>query len=131
MVVDLVKLERAASRRSGFEGLHFEYCFTENGGEGQIFLGEAGSVAFSTRELPSVAYNVVKFAAKRLNMPEETLRKWAELHELDELPCEALTKNGKLCQNPAERDSVSADPRAFDASQKLFCSLHRKTIACP
>lgn len=130
MVVDLIQLERAANRKSCFGSLHFEYCFTENGGEGQIFLGEVGSVIFSTCELPSVAYNVVKFAAKRLNMPEETLRRWAELHELDELPCEALTKNGKPCQNPAESDCVSADPRAFDASQKLFCSLHRKTIAC-
>jgi len=51
MAVDLVKLEKAVSRKSSFEGLHFEYCFSENGGEGQIFLGEAGSIFFSTREL--------------------------------------------------------------------------------
>lgn len=48
MVVDLIKLEKAASRKSSFEGLHFEYRFSESGGEGQIFLGQVGSVFFSS-----------------------------------------------------------------------------------
>lgn len=131
MVVDLMKLEKAAKRMSCFEGLHFEYCFTENGGQGQIFLGNAGSVVFSTRELPSVAHDVVRFTAKRLNMSEQTLRRWVELQKLDDLSCDALTKNGQPCQNPTASEHVPADPRTFDPTQKFFCSLHGKAIACP
>lgn len=129
MSVDLMKLEkRARQDDDDLPSLHYEYTFTNCGGRGQIFLNpSAQCVSFSTRELPMVVRDVIKFAAKRIDMPEGTLRKWAALTARgEELPCDALTKAGLPCKNPVECYLIPENPKEFDPSAKIYCAVHMK-----
>lgn len=131
MVVDLVKLDKLVRRDKELQGLHYEFTFKNCGGIGQIFLNrDAQYISFTARDLPMVVRDVIKFAARRLDMPESNLRKWVALTARgEELPCDAITKAGKPCKNPVECDLVTSDPKAFDPSAKIYCAVHSNLLA--
>ncbi|MBU2867466.1 hypothetical protein [Pacificibacter marinus] len=128
MSVDLMKLEKRARQDDDLPSLHYEYTFTNNGGRGQIFLSPSAQyISFTTRELPMVVRDVIKFAAKRMDISEGTLRKWVALTARgEELPCDALTKAGLPCKNPVECHLIPENPREFDPSAKIYCAVHMK-----
>ena len=70
MVVDLLELERMASEREGYPGLHFEYTLSEVGGAGWIYLTPGKTLPLKATDLPDVMKNIMKFAADRLKMPD-------------------------------------------------------------
>ena len=126
MIIDLVKLEKLAEEMEGYPGLHFEYWLSEAGGSGWIQLLPGKTLGIEATDLPEVVSNVMKFAAERLEMPEDVLRAWAELQMGGELPCDALTKAGKPCRNYASPKDVAPDPREFDPAAKVYSNVHRR-----
>ena len=128
MVVDLLELERMASERGGYPGLHFEYTLSEVGGAGWIYLTPGKTLPLKATDLPDVMKNIMKFAADRLKMREDVLRAWAKLQMGEELPCEALTRAGKPCQNFVFSEDVVSDPTEFDPVAKIYCHVHRRRM---
>lgn len=66
--------------------------------------------------------DLAEFMAYRFEIPVSTVRTWIDLHQQEDVQCEALTKKGKQCKNHVELFRLELD--TFDPEKDIRCHLH-------
>lgn len=68
--------------------------------------------------------DLAEFMACRFGVSVSNARIWIDLHQQEDVQCEALTKKGKQCNNSVQVFRLELD--TFDPERDIRCHLHSR-----